>query len=394
MFSTRTVPRGPGGQLPSSTGLPSSSPASASAPKSGSSMLLTSQQLADWPPKNRPIPGGGKSSAGQGRATPGLPIDQLTLPTPNYLSGTASSKSAGYSNQATYDMGTSHSDHSAAQGLGTGSASGGQEYPPTWGGGFDRKKPSFMSRLFGRQVEWDESMYGYPDGKAYKVPTSHEKANPHNQPIQIEPEKRHDTQHQQHQHLPGGKPPPHMFKMHSFQPTLPEDFDYMPSQMQKFYIKENKLKEKEWKKKFKQQEKLWKIQMKDWEKSEKERVKAERKTMKEQEKAERLYLKQQNHGNPYNYNKYKYDPHYQHQHQHPIRKPPTKTGPEADPNNPYNFMLLPANEFGVRRPFNPMIGGTEKWPNMSRTMTHALLDMNREEQLHAYHASLIRAPNW
>ncbi|WWC73795.1 uncharacterized protein I206_107767 [Kwoniella pini CBS 10737] len=375
MLSFNKVPKGPDGQLPSSNGLPTSTPT----PK----MLLSPQELANWPPKDRPLPGGG----GKVLQPPGLPNDQLRLPTPNYMSGNSSK---GYSNQATYG----ESSHSTAQGI----SNDGLGYQENLGFKYYTKKPSLMSRLFGDKVVWDENMYDYSSGQGYKVHKSFDKLYQHSKgiPIQIEPEKQ----------LPIGKipppPPPSLPSLISnkLNSNLPEDFDYMPSEIQKFYINENKRKEKEWNKKFKEQEKLWKLQMKDWEKSEKERIKSEKKYRKQQEKANKWLIKHQNYLNSLNN---KNDQKHQ-QHFHSIKKLPMKNlnsnlnpnlkSPENDLNNPYNFMLLPSNEFGVRRPFNPIIGGNEKWPNMSRTMTHAILDMNREEQLHAYHASLIRAPNW
>ncbi|KAL7425003.1 hypothetical protein Q5752_000690 [Cryptotrichosporon argae] len=55
----------------------------------------------------------------------------------------------------------------------------------------------------------------------------------------------------------------------------------------------------------------------------------------------------------------------------------------ARPGQPTSFMLLPAlEEFGVRRPFNPPAQpGDAAWPLMSRTMTHAIVDMSQEERV-------------
>ncbi|WWC92725.1 uncharacterized protein L201_007684 [Kwoniella dendrophila CBS 6074] len=250
------------------------------------------------------------------------------------------------------------------------------ELPPTWGWGYDKKKPSLMNRLFGKKVEWHEEMYGYPEIKKPKK-TKYGKSNLYplsELPISIDQ-----------------PPPPIMpYKMPHFRPNYPENFDYLPKSIQKNYMKENKKREKHWKKAQKEQEKLFKIQMKQWEKDQKERLKLEKLMLKKKEKDAMWHYRHPTQPHPPNI------PHsLPHQN---VRKPPniakTTNNPNTDLNNPYNFMLLPATEFGVRRPFNPMIGGTEKWPNMSRTMTHALLDMNREEQLHAYHASLLHTPNW
>ncbi|WVW87009.1 hypothetical protein I302_109065 [Kwoniella bestiolae CBS 10118] len=334
-----------------------------------------------------PKPPNGAQSSSTGLPTsnmtkpPALPLDQLELPMPDYL-GTKTSKNISRSNGTKPGM----SAHSQAQGLSSHSQAQGLagEYPTpdTWGWGSDRKKPSFFSRLFGRGVEWDESMYGYPDkgkkGKGYKIhrpfPTI---SDP---PPEI------------------AAPPlmPNPYKMPKFVPHLPEDFDYLPRSIQKAIFKENEKREREWKKKEKEQEKLYKISMKEWEREEKERMKFEKRLMKEKEKEALWHYRHPPQPDP---SKIKPKP-LPHSHTYPIRKPPAAASstnydaPELDRNNPYNFMLLPATEFGVRRPFNPMIGGNEKWPNMSRTMTHAILDMNREEQIHAYHAGLLHSPNW
>ncbi|WVQ66129.1 uncharacterized protein L199_004307 [Kwoniella botswanensis] len=349
MFSSKNKsPQGPNGLQPSSTGLPSSL-----AQSSGNNNTMTKP--------------------------PALPLDQLNLPMPDYLGRTKTqgqAKSVSWSDRATNGM-SSHSqgqglsNHSQAQGLG----GGGGEYPDAWGWGYDKKKPSLISRLFGKKIEWDESMYGYPDKgikKEYKV------SRP--LPTISDPPTEEMA-------LPGTMPNP--YKMPRFVPNYPENFDYLPRSYQKMIFKENQEREREWNRKSKEQEKLYKISMKAWEKGEKERMKYEKKLIKEQEKEALWQFRHPTQPDPA---KMKYiKPTY------PVSKPPTATGstpghhnaPELDRNNPYNFMLLPATEFGVRRPFNPMIGGEEKWPNMSRTMTHAILDMNREEQLHAYHASLL-----
>ncbi|WWC92726.1 uncharacterized protein L201_007685 [Kwoniella dendrophila CBS 6074] len=83
MFSQKSnIPLGPGGQKPSSTGLPTSSSSSSAAakppqpqqwsksfkPQPNQNMFL--DDVSDWPPKNRPKP-------------PALPIDQLNLPIPD-----------------------------------------------------------------------------------------------------------------------------------------------------------------------------------------------------------------------------------------------------------------------------------------------------------------------
>ncbi|WWD04516.1 hypothetical protein V865_002586 [Kwoniella europaea PYCC6329] len=361
MFSSKNkIPQGPNGLQPSSTGLPTSLASS-----SGNHNTMTKP--------------------------PALPLDQLNLPMPDYLATDKTqgqAKNVNWSNRATNGM-SSHSqgqglsNHSQAQGLGgggSGGGGGGGEYPNTWGWGYDKKKPSLIRRLFGKKIEWDESMYGYPDKgikKGYDV------SRP--LPIISDPPTEEMA-------LPTTMPNP--YKMPRFVPNYPENFDYLPRSYQKMIFKENQEREREWNRKSKEQEKLYKISMKAWEKSEKERMKYEKKLMKEQEKEALWQFRHPTQPDPA---KMKYiKPTY------PVRKPPTGNGstpgqynaPELDRNNPYNFMLLPATEFGVRRPFNPMIGGEEKWPNMSRTMTHAILDMNSEEQLHAYHASLLHSPNW
>ncbi|KAI9639044.1 uncharacterized protein MKK02DRAFT_31300 [Dioszegia hungarica] len=86
--------------------------------------------------------------------------------------------------------------------------------------------------------------------------------------------------------------------------------------------------------------------------------------------------------------------------------PPLSAGMESTaPNNalgqPTSWMLLPTLEqFGLRRPFDAPgqpgkvdIGGTE-WPMMSRTMTHALQVMGREERVRLDQAGHTWSPAW
>ncbi|WRT69616.1 uncharacterized protein IL334_006605 [Kwoniella shivajii] len=334
-----------------------------------------------WNPKGRPLPGGGTSTGFESKP-PALPMDQLNLPMPDFLAMGGNTFSTGKpgstfpkttQNQAvTKNVYSQPIDvYSNVQGRTTDNESK-LGYPPNWGWGYDYKKPSLMERIFGRKVDWDEEQY-YSHGNPYQpeIKTPHA-LYPTPQPSSEIPLRPHYPKYQSRKFEP--KP-------------FPVNYDYLSRSDRRVIFKQRQKEERMWREAERQQQKMFKARLKEYEREEKAKLKLEKKILKEQEKEALWHYRHPS--KPY--------PIPKHGPYNTVRKPPTSINPVAEPNedhNPYNFMLLPAAEFGVRRPFDPRLGGNEKWPNMSRTMTHAILDMNKEERLHAYHASTIQTPNW
>ncbi|WVQ95959.1 hypothetical protein IAU59_003058 [Kwoniella sp. CBS 9459] len=384
------APLGPGGQMPSSSGLPTAPPGSG-APINGQ-QLRQKQLQAQAKGMFTPSPHSQAQSLSiplaQRPQPPALPQDQLNIPIPDQYSYS-------YSNAAT--AGSTLPDPSL-YGMGQG-------YPPSWGMGHDGyKKPGLMSKLFGPKiVQWDEDPYaiynqhyGLQGGK--KMP----KVKPvptYGAPIpQLDPQAPTDPT----------IPPVDNARLPHRQKGLPTNWHELTRGQQKQILKDREKEDKKWKKVEKEQIKLYKTSVKEREKGEKARAKLEMKIRKEKEKE--LLWRYKHPENPLpipdpielemmmNMGLSPQTAAQANSAQKPV--PTTTTGP-GGPGDPMKFMLLPTmEEFGIRRPFNqpgipPALGGGGKtWPMMSRTMTHAITDMNREEQIHAIHASTFYSPNW
>ncbi|ORY34812.1 hypothetical protein BCR39DRAFT_585760 [Naematelia encephala] len=89
----------------------------------------------------------------------------------------------------------------------------------------------------------------------------------------------------------------------------------------------------------------------------------------------------------------------------PIPSKPGPATPTAAPPpatvQPTGWMMLPTHEeFGIRRPFDSPgrpagLGGpvrAPEWPMMSRTMSHAITDMAREERVHLVNGGRLWTP--
>ncbi|OCF41975.1 hypothetical protein I317_04167 [Kwoniella heveanensis CBS 569] len=388
MFGTKkkhagSAPLGPGGQKPSSSGLPTAPPGSGRSGGPINGQQLRQKQLqaqakgmftptpnlhsqAQSLPAPAPAPAPTSTSipiSQRPLPPPALPQDQLNIPIPS-----------GWKNAAT----VGHPDPSM------------YGYPPVWGMGYDgyqQKKPGLMTRLFGpKTVQWDDDPYaiynqhyGLQGGK--KLP----KVKPvpsYGAPIpQLEPQAPTDPT----------IPPVSNARLPHRQEGLPTNWHELTKSQQKQILKDLEREEKQWKKVEKEQIRLYKASVKEREKEEKARAKLEKKIRKEKEKE--LLWRYKHPENPLPVP----DPidldligmgvsphtaaHVQAQTQGKggsAQKPtPTTTTGPGGPGDPMKFMLLPTmEEFGIRRPFDqpgipPALGGGGKtWPMMSRTMTH------------------------
>ncbi|WVR08135.1 hypothetical protein IAU60_005181 [Kwoniella sp. DSM 27419] len=280
-----------------------------------------------------------------------------------------------------------------------------------WSAPWDWKKPTIFERLFGgRKVEWDDADlwvgqngYGYPHRWFHQRPRSRSVTVPrYGAPLP-----------------PVDDPDPSVSEGPVSIPpgmTLPQRLTPLPSNwwelsqaQQRGIIRERKEEIKRWKQYEKAEIKAYERALKQRDKVEKAKARAERATRRDKERDFLWRLKHPNNTLPY------VGPG-----SVPVNpaaptdpsqsKPESKLKTSKDPGqprinlDPMTFMLLPTGEeFGVRRPFDetaawtgrpPALGGTgNPWPMMSRTLTKAIVDMNREEQIHHMHAGMLRRPN-
>ncbi|OWZ43415.1 hypothetical protein C356_03424 [Cryptococcus neoformans c45] len=135
-------------------------------------------------------------------------------------------------------------------------------------------------------------------------------------------------------------------------------------------------------------EKQQKAEIKAWKKMEKEQTKLYKQSLKFTTWEERRNLKAMEKELKKNQFNYAHIPH--HNSQRPLPQvadhvPERKLEPGNPKKEMLAFMMLPQEEFGVRRPLGgdrapKGLGGRHDWPMMSRTMTHALTDLGNDEK--------------
>ncbi|WWD20220.1 hypothetical protein CI109_104696 [Kwoniella shandongensis] len=254
-----------------------------------------------------------------------------------------------------------------------------ETYPYAWGWGLDPPKRGFCDRLFGdgqKKVVWDDQ-YGY--GYGYAPPVKHK--IPKATPVY-------------------GKPIPQLTEVQTTATPalvpqrikpLPNNWEYLDRSTRKKLLREQEKEVKRWEKMNKEQMKLLAKSMKLKEKEERTKRKREEKERKAREKEMLWHLRHPGAPLP--------------------RLPPEPTAPSqptatpaAQPasaptpgGQPMSFMLLPTlEEYGVRRPFDApgvpgALGGAGTWPMMSRTLSHAIVDMTREERVHSIQKGILNA---
>ncbi|KAK4687140.1 hypothetical protein P7C73_g2968, partial [Tremellales sp. Uapishka_1] len=224
------------------------------------------------------------------------------------------------------------------------------------------ERPSLWKRILGGGIDWDKGER-YPARSAmHEAPTT---SSTRPLPVPSNPEA-----------LDKSKPSP-FFRMTTT--PFPENYDLLP-RAEKKALKEKRKSEK------KVVEGMMKVQRENERlvhEEEKNRIKQEERDRKQKHKEEKWHRKHPWQPRPL-----------------PIpRMPdlemyPTALEPKKPPmEDPMRWMMLPTmEEFGVRRPLNPnALGGPNgrPWPMMSRTMTHAMVDMGREENVRMMQAGTM-----
>ncbi|KAK8849595.1 hypothetical protein IAR55_004930 [Kwoniella newhampshirensis] len=268
-------------------------------------------------------------------------------------------------------------------------------YPQVWGWGYDRPKRGFWDKVTGGgpSVEWDDS-YGYVDRRRYSPP---QRYRPPRQttPIYGKPIPQLSDPAIDDPTTPLPLPPlvPHRVK------PLPSNFQYLDGSTRRKLLREQEKEAKMWEKMNKEQMKLLEKSMKIKEKEERKKRKEEERARKNVRAKEKQILWKLRH--PQNLlPQLSPDEAFR-----PTRKPSENATPKPATQlqsqaeaagEPMSFMLLPTlEEMGVRRPFDApglpaALGGAGTWPMMSRTMSHALVDMTREERVHSIQRGILQ----
>lgn len=167
-------------------------------------------------------------------------------------------------------------------------------------------------------------------------------------------------------------------------PAITPAFNSLPRWERKLIEKQQKAEIKAWKKMEKEQTKLYKRSLKFTIREERRNLKAMEKELKKNNQFNHAHIPLHNGQRPL--------PQVS---DHAPEEPKPKLEPEKPKKEMLAFMMLPQEEFGVRRPLGgdgmpKGLGGRHHWPMMSRTMTHALINLGNDEK--SYTVRPMRMP--